>query len=163
MGKLIAAVALLSLAMVLSIAALFILFPHTEPSDNASSGPAAGARLDLGGDTFDLGNVPGDRTVERTVSFTNTGAEPLEVEVVKVRPAPDASCGCGVEGYEVRPNTVSAGGTGQLVFQLRVPGSMADMEDIMIAELRTNDSTNLNPKIRLVFRMAAEEKARDDG
>ena len=157
----IAAVLMLPVALVLSIAVLFVAFPHTESDNNVSSGSAAGARLGLDGDTFDLGNVPGDRTVERTISFTNTGTEPLEVEIVKVRPGPDAACGCGVEGYEVRPSIVPAGGTGRLVFQLRVPQSMADMEDIMIAELRTNDSSNMDPKVRLVFRMASEESARD--
>jgi hypothetical protein len=163
MCKLIAAVLMLSVMLAASIAALFILIPHTEPDTDASSASAAGARLGLSGDTFDLGNVPGDRTVERTVAFTNTGTEPLEVEIIKVRPAPDAACGCGVEGYEVRPSIVPAGGTGRLVFQLRVPQSMPDMEDIMIAELRTNDSSNIDPRIRLVFRMASEESARDEG
>jgi len=158
-GKLLAGAAALTVFVGMSVIGL-VFFGHTGSEED---GPGTGAVLDMDGDTFDLGNVPADRTVERTISFTNAGTEPLEVEIVKVRPAPDAACGCGVEGYEVKPSIVPAGGTGRLVFQLRVPQSMPDMEDIMIAQLRTNDSSNIDPKIRLVFRMAGEESARDEG
>ena len=161
MKKLIAVIGAATVVIALSVVGL-VFFGHTA-SDDAGTGPAAGAVLDLDGDTFDLGDVPADRTVERVVTFANSGNAPLNVAVVKVRPAPDAACGCGVEGYEVRPSTVPADGTGELVFKLRVPEDMPDMEDAMIAELRTNDPSNLNPKIRLVFRMAGEEKARAGG
>jgi hypothetical protein len=139
-----------------------VFFSHTA-SDETGAGPSAGAVLGLDGDTFDLGDVPADQTVERVVAFSNPGGAPLDVAVVKVRPAPDAACGCGVEGYEVRPGAVPAGGVGELVFKLRVPANMPDMEDVMIAELRTNDPANPNPKIRLVFRMAAGKEARTGG
>ena len=160
MRKLAAALGVLGAIIALSVVGL-VFFSHTGPTEPPPLGTAAaGARLELLEGTIDLGDVPADRTVERVVSFTNTGNEPLEVEVVKVRPAPDAACGCGVEGYEVRPGVVPAGGTGELVFELRVPDNMPDMEDVMVAELRTNDPDNLNPKIRLVFRMTGEENAR---
>ncbi len=132
-----------------------LFFGHTSTGGNSPD--PDGAVLELGGESFDLGDVPADETVERVVPFTNPGGKPLSVEVVKVRPAPDAACGCGVEGYEVRPGDVPPGGSGELVFKLRVPSGMADMEDVMIAELRTNDPARLSTKIRLVFRMASEE------
>lgn len=159
MGKLLAGAGALTVFVTVSVIGL-VFFGHTASEED---GPAAGAVLDLEGNTFDLGDVPVDRTVERRIPFGNPWTAPLEVTVVKVRPAPDAACGCGVEGYEVRPATVPAGGTGELVFKLRVPADMPDMEDVMIAELRTNDPTNLNPKIRLVFRMAGEENASAGG
>ena len=58
--------------------------------------PAAGPRLGLAGDEFDLGDIGWNQSVERTVGFQNDGQEPLTVSIVKVRPAPDAACGCGV-------------------------------------------------------------------
>ena len=157
MGKLLAGAGTLAVFVAMSVIGL-VFFGQIAPEEDGT-----GARLGLESDTFDLGDVPADRTVERAIPFSNPGTAPLEVAVVKVRPAPDAACGCGVEGYEVRPATVPAGGTGELVFKLRVPEDMPDMEDVMIAELRTNDPTNLNPKIRLVFRMASEERARAGG
>ena len=159
MGKLLAGAGTLAVLVAMSVIGL-VFFGQIAPEED---GPATGARLGLESDTFDLGDVPADRTVERAIPFSNPGTAPLEVAVVKVRPAPDAACGCGVEGYEVRPATVPAGGTGELVFKLRVPEDMPDMEDVMIAELRTNDATNLNPKIRLVFRMAGEKNVRTGG
>jgi hypothetical protein len=119
--------------------------------DSVNAGPG----LALDGDSFDLGEVPPDQTVERTIAFANDGQEPLEVSIVKVRAAPDAACGCGVEGFEVRPGTVAPGGSGELVFRLRVPEGMADMQDTMLAELQTNDPDNARPTIRLVFRMVS--------
>ena len=119
--------------------------------DSVSSGPG----LALDGDSFDLGDVPADQTVERTISFANDGQEPLEVSIVKVRAAPDAACGCGVEGFEVRPGTVAPGGGGELVFKLRVPEGMANMQDTMLAELQTNDPNQPQLTIRLSFRMAS--------
>ena len=112
-----------------------------------------GARLQMEGRSFDLGDVPATEVVERTISFKNTGIKPLEVSIVKVRPAPDGDCGCGVEGFEVRPRAVSPGGTGELVFLLKVPEGMPAMEDKMIAELATNDPAWASFKISIVFRM----------
>lgn len=155
MGKLLGA--LIIIGAMVGIATIGLVFFGRIGEE---AGPASGAKLSLEGDIFDLGYVPADETVERGIPFGNTGTAPLEVTVVKVRPAPDAACGCGVEGYEVRPATVPAGGTGELVFKLRVPENMPDMEDIMIAELRTNDIANPNLKISLVFRMAGQENVR---
>lgn len=152
MGKLLAAVA--ALAVLAGITAIGLtFFTHT----GEYQAPVSGATLSLDGEEFDLGDVPADQIVERSVVFRNTGTEALEVEVVKVRPAPDAACGCGVEGYEVRPASVPPGGSGEIVFKLRIPDGMADMEDVMTAQLQTNDSSNPNPKISLVFRMASGE------
>jgi hypothetical protein len=112
-----------------------------------------GPRLEMMGSSFDLGDVPATEVVERAVMFRNTGVEPLRVSIVKVRPAPDGDCGCGVEGFEVRPETVGPGEAGTLVFFLKVPEGMAAMEDKMIAELETNDPARPTLKISLVFRM----------
>jgi hypothetical protein len=113
--------------------------------------PPLGPRLEMTGSSFDLGDVPATEVVERAVVFRNTGVEPLKVSIVKVRPAPDATCGCDVEGFEVRPETVRPGEGGELVFFLKVPEGMAAMEDKMIAELTTNDPTRPTLKISLVF------------
>ena len=114
---------------------------------------ASGPRMDIAGRSFDLGDVPSTEVVERTIAFRNSGVEPLEVSIVKVRPAPDGECGCGVEGFEVRPQTVAPGEGGELVFRLKVPEGMAAMEDKMVAEIQTNDPASLSFKITLVFRM----------
>ncbi len=124
-------------------------------SSHGSAGKTSpGPQMVLAGDSFDLGEVPADRTVERTVAFQNLGVAPLNVSVAKVRPAPDAACGCGVEGFEVRPETVPPKGEGQIVFKLRVPEGMAEMEDLMVAELRTNDPARADFTISLRFRMS---------
>src|SRR3989304_2662603 len=59
-----------------------------------------GARLAIDGDSFDLGRVRTGQSVRRSIEFRNTGVAPLEVSIVKVRPAPDAECGCGGESLE---------------------------------------------------------------
>lgn len=115
---------------------------------------APAPRLVLGGGTFDLGVIKIGQPAERAIDFRNGGTEPLEVSIVKVRPAPDAECGCGVDRYEVRPGTVEAGAAGQLVFHLKAPEGMADMQDKMLAELESNDPGNASLTISLVFRMA---------
>ena len=112
-----------------------------------------GPRLEMQGRSFDLGDVPATEVVERTIAFRNSGVQPLTVSIVKVRPAPDGDCGCGVEGFEVRPETVAPGEGGELVFFLKVPEGMAAMEDKMIAEIQTNDPARPVFKISLVFRM----------
>lgn len=122
---------------------------HGAPKSEVPLGP----RLQIEGRSFDLGDVPATEVVERTIPFKNTGIKPLEVSIDKVRPAPDGDCGCGVEGFEVRPGTVSPGRTGELVFLLKVPEGMPAMEDKMIAEIRTNDPARPSLKISLVFRM----------
>src|SRR3989304_10335482 len=92
---------------------------------------AAGARLVFDGDEFDLGIIRWDESVERTVPFRNDGVEPLAVSIVKVRAAPDAACGCGVEGTEARPAEVAPGGGGELVFTLRAPEGVKDVMEGM--------------------------------
>ncbi|HET9476810.1 MAG TPA: hypothetical protein VFP63_04905 [Dehalococcoidia bacterium] len=126
----------------------------TTHGDNRAPAPT-GARLELNGNSFDLGEVPPTEVVERKIDFSNTGVAPLEVSIVKVRPAPDGDCGCGVEGFEVRPESVRPGGAGELVFLLKVPDGMEAMEDKMIAELATNDPDRESLKIVIVFRMGA--------
>src|SRR3989337_1989093 len=71
-----------------------------------------GARLAIDGDSFDLGRVTTGQSVRRSIEFRNTGVAPLEVSIVKVRPAPDAECGCGVESFEVAPAAVPPRGSG---------------------------------------------------
>jgi hypothetical protein len=117
-------------------------------------GPSTAPGLALDAAAFDLGEVPVDQTVERTVSFANDGQEPLKVSIVKVRPAPNAACGCGVEGSEVRPEVVDPGQRGELVFKLRAPEGMPNMQDIMLAELASNDPDQPSLTISLVFQMA---------
>ena len=122
---------------------------HGDAIPEAPSGP----RLEMDGRSFDLGDVPATEVVERTIPFRNTGIDPLEVSIVKVRPAPDGYCGCGVEGFEVRPRAVPPGEAGELVFLLKVPEGMPAMEDKMIAEISTNDPARPSLKISLVFKM----------
>src|SRR3990170_3084255 len=140
-------------AFAIVVVGLVFFSTHGDEPAGAAVSNVPAPRLSLDGQEFDLGDVPADRIVERTVEFQNSGQEPLTVSVVKVRPAPDAACGCGVEGFQVRPATVAPGGAGQIVFQLKVPEGMPDMEDIMVAELQTNDPAKQNFKIDITFRM----------
>ncbi len=116
-------------------------------------GEPTGSRLAMDGDSFDVGIIPIGETVERTVKFRNEGQEPLTVSIVKVRPAPDADCGCGVEGFEVRPESVLPGGTGELVFALRGPEGMENLVDRMLVDLESNDSSDPQRTITLIFTM----------
>ena len=94
-----------------------------------------GARLAIDGDSFDLGSIATGQSVRRSIEFRNTGVAPLEVSIVKVRPAPNAECGCGVESFEVAPAAVPPGDRGELVFQLKVPDGMEGMTDTMLAQV----------------------------
>ncbi len=138
------------LTAVLALAALVAL----AASCGGEGGEPTGARLTMDGDSFDVGAITIGETVERTVEFRNEGQEPLTVSIVKVRPAPDADCGCGVEGFEVRPQTVLPGGTGELVFTLRAPEGMENTQDKMRVELESNDSSSPQHTITLIFNMA---------
>lgn len=144
-------------SVAIGVGVIGLVFFSTHGSQPASSAvfnmPAP--RIALNGKSFDLGEVPADRIVERTVEFRNSGEEPLSVSIVKVRPAPDAACGCGVEDFEVRPESIGPQEAGQLVFMLKVPTGMPDMEDKMVAELKTNDPTRPTLTISIVFRMAS--------
>ncbi len=113
-----------------------------------------GPRLVLASDSFELGDIQVDQIIQRSVEFSNGGDAPLDVSIVKVRPAPDAQCGCGVEGYQVRPATVAPGATGELVFTLQVPKGMESMQDKMLAELASNDPSNHTKVITLIFNMS---------
>ncbi len=141
---------LATVAFVVVMTAIGMQF--TMHGDGNSAAPS-GAQIDIAGRSFDLGDVPGTEVVERTIAFRNSGVEPLEVAILKVRPAPDGECGCGVDGFEVRPKTVAPGEGGELVFFLKVPEGMAAMEDKMVAEIQTNDPASPSFKISLVFRM----------
>ena len=136
---------------VIALVVTGIVFPSAHDRDSRA---ASGPQLKMAGDSFDLGEVPADTTVERTVAFDNGGDAPLTVSIVKVRPAPDAACGCGVEDFEVRPGTVPPNSSGELVFMLRVPSGMPDMEDRMVAELASNDPANQQRTITIVFTMS---------
>ena len=131
--------------------------------------PSGGPRLGLDGDEFDLGLIGWDESVERTIPFRNDGQEPLTVSIVKVRPAPDAACGCGVERSEVRPASVPPGETGELVFTLRAPESMKkameEMRDEMLVELQSNDPASWQRTITVIFTMGGPlgPEGGDDG
>ena len=128
--------------------------------------PPGGPRLGLDGDEFDLGLIGWDESVERTIPFRNDGQEPLTVSIVKVRPAPDAACGCGVERSEVRPAAVPAGGMGELVFTLRAPESMRAMglmRDRMLVELESNDPATRKRTITLIFDMGMQPEDGGNG
>jgi len=112
-----------------------------------------GARLAIDGDSFDLGSIVAGKSVRRTIEFRNTGVAPLEVSIVKVRPAPDAECGCGVESFKVAPAAVPPGDSGEMVFQLKVPEGMEGMTDTMLAQLESNDPTKPKLTITLIFEM----------
>lgn len=114
---------------------------------------SAGPRLLLDGGSFDLGTVKIGELTERSIDFRNGGTEPLEVSIVKVRPAPNADCGCGVEGYEVQPASVAPGASGRLVFRLKAPDGMSGMQDEMLAELASNDPRARSLTITFKFQM----------
>ncbi len=116
--------------------------------------PGGGPRLVMDGDSFEMGDIKVGQVMQRSLEFSNSGDAPLEVGIVKVRPAPDATCGCGVEEYQVRPRTVRPGEKGELVFMLQVPQGMEGMEDRMVVELRSNDPSSPDRIITLVFTMS---------
>ncbi len=139
-----------ALAIVIGTIGLVFFSSHGSPLETP-----AGPQLVLVGDSFDLGQVPSDRTVERTVAFQNSGVAPLTVSIVKVRPAPNAACGCGVEGFGVTPDSIAPNGDGQLRFRLRVPEGMPDMKDVMAVDLQTNDPDRPQFQILITFTMAS--------
>jgi hypothetical protein len=142
-----------TVAAAFAVGVIGLVFFSTHGTEPTAAAP--GPQLSLKGKSFDLGEVPADVVVERAVDFRNSGQEPLDVSIVKVRPAPDAACGCGVEDFEVSPATVAPNQAGQLIFKLKVPAGMADMEDKMVAELQTNDPARPTVKISIIFRMAS--------
>ena len=142
-----------SVATVVFVVAMTAVGMQFTMHGDEKSAAASGPHMEIADRSFDLGDVPSTEVVERTIVFRNSGFEPLEVSIVKVRPAPDGECGCGVDGFEVRPQNVAPGEAGALVFRLKVPDGMAAMEDKMVAEIQTNDPASLSFKITLVFRM----------
>jgi len=136
------------LALVLAIGAVAVAAAAC-----GDDGPEGGPKFGLAGQTFDLGTIRIGEVVEREVEFTNEGTEPLSVAITKVRPAPSAECGCGVEKYVAEPATVGPGEAGRLLFTLRGPEGMADMQDTMLAEIETNDPGKPLVTIELSFRM----------
>ena len=138
-------------ALFLGLVALVAAAAVACSGDGGSSG---GPRLALDGDSFKLGDIGVAQTVQRSIEFRNEGDAPLKVSIVKVRPAPDAECGCGIEGYRVRPGTLQPGKTGELVFELRAPEGMEGMEDRMVVELTSNDPTKPSLTFMLVFNMS---------
>ena len=117
-------------------------------------GPAGGPRLALDGDAFEVGDIKVGQVVQRSIEFRNEGDAPLKVSIVKVRPAPDADCGCGVEGFQARPGTLEPGGRGELVFKLRAPEGMEKMQDKMLVELESNDPRKPSLTFTLIFNMS---------
>ena len=140
-----------------SMVALFLglVVALTAAAATACGGDPAppGARLAIDGDSFDLGSIRTGQSVRRSIEFRNTGVAPLEVSIVKVRPAPDAECGCGVESFEVAPAAVPPGDSGEMVFQLKAPEGMEGMTDTMLAQLESNDPTKPSLTIELTFEM----------
>lgn len=117
------------------------------------NGSGGAPRLVLAGDSFDLGVVKAGASVERSVDFRNDGTQPLAVSIAKIRSATELGCECWVSKYEVRPPVVESGATGQLVFKLKAPEGMREMEDTMLADLRANDPERSSVTISLKFRM----------
>ena len=140
-----------------SMVALFLglVVALTAAAATACGGDPAppGARLAIDGDSFDLGSIRTGQSVRRSIEFRNTGVAPLEVSIVKVRPAPDAECGCGVESFEVAPAAVPPGDSGEMVFQLKAPEGMEGMTDTMLAQLESNDPTKPKLTITLILEM----------
>ena len=113
-----------------------------------------GPRLSLDGDSFDLGEIRAGEAVQRRVEFRNEGDAPLTVAIVKVRPAPETACGCGVEAFSVDEPQVAPGEKGNLVFSLKVPDGTRAMKDVMLVELQTNDPEKSQHTITIKFRVA---------
>ena len=137
-----------SATVVALVAALGLFVACGGGSENAS-----GPRLALAGDSFDLGVVKAGGSVERTIDFRNEGTQPLEVSITKVRSASKLGCQCWLEEFEVRPEVVSPGATGQLVFTFKPPDGMQEMEDTILADLEVNDPAHPAVTISLRFRM----------
>ena len=89
MKKLFSLFTLLSLAASISFAQVQSNTPATEVTD----GPA----MDLSSTTVDFGTIEQDSDPFRTITFTNTGNEPLIIKNAK------GSCGCTVPTYEKAP------------------------------------------------------------
>ena len=136
-------------ASVLLVAALGLFVACGGGSEDAS-----GPRLALAGDSFDLGVAKAGGSVERTIDFRNEGTQPLEVTIADVRSATKLGCECWVDEFEVRPEIVEPGATGQLVFKLKSPEGMREMEDTLLADLKVNDPERPLVTISLRFRMA---------
>ena len=117
-------------------------------------GQAPGPHLSLDGDSFDLGEIRAGEAVQRLVEFRNEGDAPLTVAIVKVRPAPETACGCGVEAFSVDQPRVAPGEKGNLVFSLKVPDGTRAMKDVMLVELQTNDPGKSQHTITIKFRVA---------
>src|SRR3989304_2017084 len=115
---------------------------------------APGPHLSLDGDSFDLGEIRAGEGVQRLLQFRNEGDAPLPVAVVKVRPAPETACGCGVEAFSVDEPRVAPGEKGNLVFSLKVPDGTRAMKDVMLVELQTNDPDKGQHTITIKFRGA---------
>ncbi len=144
-------------AVVLSALALAALLALAAACGGDGEAPA-GPRLVMDGDSFNVGVITIGEEVERTIEFRNEGQEPLTVSILKIRPAPDADCGCGIEGFEVRPEEVQPGETGELVFTLLAPEGMENLQDKMLVELESNDPSDPQPIITLIFNMVPAEQ-----
>ena len=138
----------IALVMAVLVAAAIGLFVA------CGGGGASGPRLALASDSFDLGEVKAGGSVERTIEFRNEGTRPLEVTIADVRSGTKLGCECWVDEFEVRPEVVEPGASGQLVFKLKSPEGMQEMEDTLLADLRVNDPERPLVTISLRFRMA---------
>jgi len=132
------------------LAAAIALFVACGGGGETASGP----RLALDGDSFDLGVVKAGASIQRTIDFGNQGTQPLEVTIADVRSATKLGCECWVDEFEVRPEIVEPGASGQLVFKLKSPEGMQEMEDTLLADLKVNDPEEPLLTISLRFRMA---------
>jgi hypothetical protein len=84
---------LFSLFTLLSFAATISFAQTQTTSGTTTDGPA----MELSSTTVDFGTIEQDSDPFRTVSFTNTGNEPLIIKNAK------GSCGCTVPTYEKAP------------------------------------------------------------
>ena len=140
----------IALVMAVVVAAAIALFVACGGGGETASGP----RLALDGDSFDLGVVKAGASIQRTIDFGNEGTQPLEVTIADVRSATKLGCECWVDEFEVRPEIVEPGASGQLVFKLKSPEGMQEMEDTLLADLKVNDPERPLLTISLTFRMA---------
>ncbi len=84
---------LISLFTFLTLAVTFTFAQAQATPDNAAPGP----QMELSSTTVDFGTIEQDSDPFRSITFTNTGDEPLIIKNAK------GSCGCTVPTYEKAP------------------------------------------------------------
>jgi len=87
---------LFSLLTLLSFAVTFT-FAQVQPATAPATAPADGPVMELASETVDFGTIEQDSDPYRSVTFKNTGTEPLIIKNAK------GSCGCTVPTYPKEP------------------------------------------------------------